>query len=99
MAANRPVFVGPDDATAFADMEPGACESSGVASNRRGEIPAEAREPANLEELCAHPINFIVGGPETVCRSCSVSTSSPPSMWPTWKSGGRGYLMTRFARA
>lgn len=67
VAANRPVFVGPDDATAFTDVEP-ALRILRRRFQQEGKIPAEAREPANLEELCAHPINFIVGGPETVAQ-------------------------------
>ncbi|SIO13814.1 Flavin-dependent oxidoreductase, luciferase family (includes alkanesulfonate monooxygenase SsuD and methylene tetrahydromethanopterin reductase) [Singulisphaera sp. GP187] len=67
VAANRPVFVGPDDATAFARVEP-ALRTLWRRFRQEGKIPAETREPANPEALCAHPINFIVGGPETVAR-------------------------------
>ena len=31
-----------------------------------GKIPAGTPEPARIEDLCAHPINFLVGGPATV---------------------------------
>ncbi|WP_406693411.1 LLM class flavin-dependent oxidoreductase [Singulisphaera sp. Ch08] len=67
VAANRPVFVGPDDATAFRCAEP-ALRTLWRRFRQEGKIPADTREPANPEELCAHPINFIVGGPETVAR-------------------------------
>ncbi|HSU69172.1 MAG TPA: hypothetical protein VLJ39_19970, partial [Tepidisphaeraceae bacterium] len=33
-----------------------------------GKISPDSIEPATLEGLCAHPINFIAGGPETVAR-------------------------------
>lgn len=67
IAANRPVFVGPDDATAFARAEP-ALRTLWRRFQREGKIPAALPEPASVEELCAHPINFIVGGPASVAR-------------------------------
>jgi alkanesulfonate monooxygenase SsuD/methylene tetrahydromethanopterin reductase-like flavin-dependent oxidoreductase (luciferase family) len=67
IAANRPVYVGPDDETAFASAEP-ALRILWRRFRREGKIPADTPEPDRLEDLCAHPINFIVGGPETVAR-------------------------------
>jgi alkanesulfonate monooxygenase SsuD/methylene tetrahydromethanopterin reductase-like flavin-dependent oxidoreductase (luciferase family) len=67
IAANRPVFVGPDDATAFARAEP-ALRTLWRRFQREGKIPAGLAEPAPVAELCAHPINFIVGGPASVAR-------------------------------
>jgi alkanesulfonate monooxygenase SsuD/methylene tetrahydromethanopterin reductase-like flavin-dependent oxidoreductase (luciferase family) len=67
IAANRPVFVGPDDATAFALAEP-ALRILWRRFRHEGKIAAETPEPARVEDLCAHPINFLVGGPETVVR-------------------------------
>jgi alkanesulfonate monooxygenase SsuD/methylene tetrahydromethanopterin reductase-like flavin-dependent oxidoreductase (luciferase family) len=65
IAANRPVFVGPDDATAFALAEP-ALRTLWRRFREEGKIPAETPEPAATADLCGHPINFVVGGPATV---------------------------------
>jgi alkanesulfonate monooxygenase SsuD/methylene tetrahydromethanopterin reductase-like flavin-dependent oxidoreductase (luciferase family) len=67
VAANRPVFVGPDDRTAFELAEP-ALRTIWRRFRDEGKIPAETPEPADPAGLCAHPINFIVGGPESVAR-------------------------------
>lgn len=66
-AANRPVFVGPDDRAAFELAEP-ALRTIWRRFRDEGKIPAETPEPADPADLCAHPINFIVGGPESVAR-------------------------------
>ena len=65
IAANRPVFVGPDDATAFALAEP-ALRILWRRFRQEGKIPADTPEPARPQDLCGHPINFLVGGPKTV---------------------------------
>lgn len=67
VAANRPVFVGATDVDAFAQLEP-ALRILWRRFRDEGKIPADAVEPADVTRLCAHPINFIVGGPETVAR-------------------------------
>jgi alkanesulfonate monooxygenase SsuD/methylene tetrahydromethanopterin reductase-like flavin-dependent oxidoreductase (luciferase family) len=67
IAANCPVFVGPDDATAFAQAEP-ALRTLWRRFRQEGKIAAGTPEPELPMELCAHPINFIVGGPQTVAR-------------------------------
>ncbi len=67
VAANRPVFVGPDDATAFARVEP-ALRTLWRRFRHEGKIPSGTPEPARPEDLCGPPIHFIVGGPETVAR-------------------------------
>jgi alkanesulfonate monooxygenase SsuD/methylene tetrahydromethanopterin reductase-like flavin-dependent oxidoreductase (luciferase family) len=67
VAANRPVFIGPDDETAFALAEP-ALRILWRRFRQEGKIPAETQEPVRTSDLCAHPINFIVGGPESVAR-------------------------------
>lgn len=67
IAANRPVYVGPDDATALAEAEP-ALRLLWRRFRAEGKIPASTEEPASPAELCAHPLNFIVGGPESVAR-------------------------------
>jgi alkanesulfonate monooxygenase SsuD/methylene tetrahydromethanopterin reductase-like flavin-dependent oxidoreductase (luciferase family) len=67
IAANRPVYVGPDDATAWQEAEP-ALRTLWRRFQREGKIPAEMAEPRNLQDLCAHPINFMVGGQDTVAR-------------------------------
>jgi alkanesulfonate monooxygenase SsuD/methylene tetrahydromethanopterin reductase-like flavin-dependent oxidoreductase (luciferase family) len=67
VAANRPVFVARDDETAFAQAEP-ALRILWRRFRHEGKIPAETIEPTGIAELCAHPINFIVGGPGSVAR-------------------------------
>ena len=67
IAANRPVFVGPDDETAI-DRAELALRTLWRRFRQEGKIPSETLEPARPRDLCAHPINFIVGGPETVAR-------------------------------
>ena len=65
IAANRPVYVGPDDATAMAELEP-ALRTLWRRFRSEGKIPAETPEPSDPWELCGHPINFLVGGPASV---------------------------------
>jgi alkanesulfonate monooxygenase SsuD/methylene tetrahydromethanopterin reductase-like flavin-dependent oxidoreductase (luciferase family) len=67
IAANRPVYVGNDDATAWHEAEP-ALRTLWRRFQQEGKIPADTKEPANPTDLCAHPINFIVGGPQSVAR-------------------------------
>ena len=67
IAANRPIFVGPDDESAFARVEP-ALRTLWRRFRQEGKIPAETVEPDRPQDLCAHPINFIVGGPVSVAR-------------------------------
>ncbi len=67
VAANRPVFVGPDDGAAFAIAEP-ALRILWRRFRREGKIPDGTPEPDDPVDLCAHPINFVVGGPDTVAR-------------------------------
>jgi alkanesulfonate monooxygenase SsuD/methylene tetrahydromethanopterin reductase-like flavin-dependent oxidoreductase (luciferase family) len=59
VAANRPVFVGPDDASAFARAEP-ALRILWRRFRQEGKIPADAPEPAAPADLCGHLINFVV---------------------------------------
>jgi alkanesulfonate monooxygenase SsuD/methylene tetrahydromethanopterin reductase-like flavin-dependent oxidoreductase (luciferase family) len=65
VAANRPVFVGPDDETAF-DLAGPALRILWRRFRQEGKIPADTPEPDRPQDLCGHPINFIVGGPESV---------------------------------
>ncbi len=67
IAANRPIFVGPDDRTAFARIEP-TLRLLWRRFQREGKIAADMVEPDDPAQLCDHPINFIVGGPESVAR-------------------------------
>jgi alkanesulfonate monooxygenase SsuD/methylene tetrahydromethanopterin reductase-like flavin-dependent oxidoreductase (luciferase family) len=70
VAANRPVFVGPDDDEAFTRAEP-ALRTLWRRFQQEGKIPAATPEPDRPAELCGHPINSLVGGPETVARQLS----------------------------
>ena len=65
IAANRPAYVGPDDVTAMAELEP-ALRVLWRRFRSEGKIPAETPEPDDPSLLCGHPINFLVGGPESV---------------------------------
>ena len=65
IAANRPVYVGTDDATAIAELEP-ALRVLWRRFRSEGKIPAETPEPDDPYQLCEHPINFLVGGSERV---------------------------------
>jgi alkanesulfonate monooxygenase SsuD/methylene tetrahydromethanopterin reductase-like flavin-dependent oxidoreductase (luciferase family) len=67
IAANRPVYVGKDDQTAMAQAEP-ALRILWKRFREEGKIPAGTAEPESAAELCGHPINFIVGGADTVAR-------------------------------
>ena len=67
VAANRPVYVGADDASALAEAEP-ALRALWRRFQAEGKIAPDAPEPHDLRELCDHPLNFIVGGPATVAH-------------------------------
>lgn len=67
VAANRPVYVGKDDRSALAEVEP-ALRILWRRFRAEGKLPASANEPGSVRNLCGHPINFIVGGPESVAR-------------------------------
>jgi alkanesulfonate monooxygenase SsuD/methylene tetrahydromethanopterin reductase-like flavin-dependent oxidoreductase (luciferase family) len=67
IAANRPVYVAKDDATAFRQIEE-PLRTLWRRFQKEGKIPAERQEPRSVEELADHPINFLIGGPETVAR-------------------------------
>lgn len=77
VAANRPVFVGPDDRSAFETAEP-ALRTLWRRFQAEGKIPADAPEPADPAGLCAHPINFVVGGPESVARGLAALHADCP---------------------
>ena len=67
IAANRPVFVGPNDQTAWSCIEP-ALRRLWRRFQAEGKIPAETPESDHLPDLAGHPINFIIGGPDSVAR-------------------------------
>jgi alkanesulfonate monooxygenase SsuD/methylene tetrahydromethanopterin reductase-like flavin-dependent oxidoreductase (luciferase family) len=67
IAANRPVYVGHDDATAWQEAQP-ALRTLWRRFQQEGKIPPDTKEPTLPTDLCAHPINFIVGGPQSVAR-------------------------------
>jgi len=67
IAANRPVFVAATDAEAWSLAEP-ALRILWRRFQAEGKIPAERVEPESPTGLIHHPINFIVGGPDSVAR-------------------------------
>ncbi len=77
IAANRPVFIGPDDATAWSRAEP-ALRILWRRFRAEGKIPADTPEPESAKELVHHPINFIVGGPESVARQIQALHDEAP---------------------
>ncbi len=98
IAANRPVFVGPDDETAFALAEP-ALRILWRRFRQEGKIPSDTPEPTRPQDLCGHPINFLVGGPESVRRQLRRYTRRSPSTSPTSKSDGPDSRTSSSARA
>ena len=77
VAANRPVIVGPDDATAFERAEP-ALRLLWRRFRDEGKVAAETPEPLSIDGLASHPINFIVGGPATVARQLLALNAEVP---------------------
>ncbi len=67
VAANRPVYVAADDATSFREIDR-PLRILWRRFRHEGKIPAETPEPETIEELARHPINFMIGGPESVAR-------------------------------
>ena len=67
IAVNRPVYVGENDQIAWAEAE-GAVRTLWRRFREEGKIPADTSEPTSAGKLCGHPLNFIVGGPESVAR-------------------------------
>ena len=88
VAANRPIHVAADDATAFERIEP-ALRSLWRRFQAEGKIPRGMPEPTRVQDLCAHPINFIVGGPASVARQlkdlheqCPYDVANVEVRWP-----------------
>jgi alkanesulfonate monooxygenase SsuD/methylene tetrahydromethanopterin reductase-like flavin-dependent oxidoreductase (luciferase family) len=88
VAANRPVHVAADDAAAYDRIEP-ALRGLWRRFQREGKIPADRPEPRAVADLCAHPINFIVGGPRAVAgqleqlhRDCPHDVANVEVRWP-----------------
>lgn len=67
VAANRPVYVAKDDAAAWREIEQ-PLRILWRRFQQEGKIPLEIPEPDAVEDLTGHPINFVVGGPESVAR-------------------------------
>jgi len=67
IAANRPVYISDTDAHAFDEAEP-ALRTLWRRFQQEGKIAAEVKEPSNPRDLCAHPLNFIVGSPHSVAK-------------------------------
>lgn len=77
IAANRPVFVARDDAEAWHVVAP-ALRTLWRRFQREGKISATVPEPSSVQELCTHPINFIVGGPQSVARQLKTLHEAAP---------------------
>jgi alkanesulfonate monooxygenase SsuD/methylene tetrahydromethanopterin reductase-like flavin-dependent oxidoreductase (luciferase family) len=65
IAANRPVILGETGAQA-AEIGENAVRRLWRRFRAEGKIGNDIREPDSLAEVCAHPLNFIIGGPSTV---------------------------------
>ena len=77
VAANRPVHVARDDGTAMERAGP-ALKLLWRRFRSEGKIPQSTPEPTCLQDLCAHPINFLVGGPATVARKLAELNEEAP---------------------
>jgi alkanesulfonate monooxygenase SsuD/methylene tetrahydromethanopterin reductase-like flavin-dependent oxidoreductase (luciferase family) len=66
VAANRPIYVGEDDAGAWAEAEP-ALRLLFHRFREEGKISRETAEPARFDATNA-PGQFLVGGPDTIVR-------------------------------
>jgi alkanesulfonate monooxygenase SsuD/methylene tetrahydromethanopterin reductase-like flavin-dependent oxidoreductase (luciferase family) len=66
VAANRPIFVGEDDASAWREAEP-ALRILWARFVDEGKIPSDRPEPETFD-LTNAPGQFLVGGPETIVR-------------------------------
>ena len=67
IAMNRPIFVGPNHHAARQMIEP-ALRTLWRRFKAEGRIDPKLSEPADIDDLADHPINFIIGGPMTVAR-------------------------------
>jgi alkanesulfonate monooxygenase SsuD/methylene tetrahydromethanopterin reductase-like flavin-dependent oxidoreductase (luciferase family) len=67
IAMNRPVYVGENAKSALIEAEP-ALRTLWRRFRDEGKIPAGTAEPASVADICRHPLNFIVGGPESVAE-------------------------------
>ena len=67
IAANRPIYVGETDEQAWSEAEP-ALRILWRRFHSEGKIAKELREPVDVRDLVAHPINFIVGGYQSVAQ-------------------------------
>lgn len=87
VAANRPIYVGESDESAYRDAEP-ALRTLWRRFHSEGKIAADTTEPENVEGLCAHPINFLLGGPESVAQQISELHEQVPfdviNLEPQW---------------
>jgi alkanesulfonate monooxygenase SsuD/methylene tetrahydromethanopterin reductase-like flavin-dependent oxidoreductase (luciferase family) len=77
IAANRPVHLAADDMTAWARAEP-ALRTLWRRFRAEGKIPADTPEPGDPRDLCGHPINFLVGSPQTVARQLMTLHAEAP---------------------
>ena len=98
LAANRPIFVGSDDETALREAEP-ALRILWRRFQQEGKIAPETPEPLSIADLSAHPINFIVGGPESVARQLGELYSQAPSDVANVEVRWSGLRMSLFERA
>ncbi len=67
IAANRPVYVGETDEQAWSEAEP-ALRILWRRFHSEGKIAKVVSEPVEVRDLAAHPINFIVGGYQSVIQ-------------------------------
>jgi alkanesulfonate monooxygenase SsuD/methylene tetrahydromethanopterin reductase-like flavin-dependent oxidoreductase (luciferase family) len=68
IAINRPVYVGDDDLLAQQEAAD-AVRMLWRRFKREGKLDSTIEpEPSSWNAACAHPLNFIVGGPESVAR-------------------------------
>lgn len=67
IAINRPVIVAETDSTAWQEAEE-AVRTLWRRFRAEGKIGANVPEPSSVRECCGHPLNFLVGSPESLGR-------------------------------
>jgi alkanesulfonate monooxygenase SsuD/methylene tetrahydromethanopterin reductase-like flavin-dependent oxidoreductase (luciferase family) len=103
VAINRPVHVARDDASALARAAP-ALRTLWRRFQAEGKIDPEASESRRPEELCGHPINFLVGGADTVAKGlaelyaeCPYDVANLEVRWDGMTEEDIRYCMMRLA--
>ena len=99
IAANRPVFVGPDDAAAFDLAEPALRHPLAPLPLRKARSPPIPPSPRDPKTFAATPSTSSSAGPTPSPGSSSPCTKRSPSTSPMSRSAGPGCRISSFATA